>query len=479
MTSRHSSTSWLQRVLGIAAASIALLPGSAAAGGLEVTAYGARALGRGGAVMASAQGGEALRYNPARLASLRTWTVTSDLQLQFGETCFTRKNAEDGSSFPEVCSNKPGVIPQLTASYPVSERVTLALGVLPPAGTAALDFGDSRDGTIAIHGTRMPSPARYALVSSDNLAVFPTLGLGIDRGRLRLGAAFGWGVFILRNVAFTAGLPGDAPALDVRSAVSAVDTFVPRLMLGLDFDATRSWNLALQGTWTDGVRAPGALYLSGVTLGMPYSTRVGGVTLNNANAWEAGAAARYHTERWEFEADLLYQGTSRLKEVVIDVPDTARLPVSGTLDGQDISRLPSRQTIARHWRDQVVLRVGSDYQAIADRLWLRAGLSVESNGVEHGYESVDNLPLHRFGVHAGLGVRVAAYADLNLAYALIVFPTVQLSNADARIEQPVGQRPGQLADAHPTINAGTYKTGVQAMAISIVFHAREAKRSAP
>jgi len=457
----------------LASGLLALMPNRAFAGGLEVTSYGARALGRGGAVMAATEGADALRYNPGRLAASRKWTIGLDGQLHIGDTCFTRTDVATGTELPEVCNQRgPGYIPQLAASIPIGRKHGLGLGVLFPAGTSALRFGRDSDGTVAQGGTRIPSPARYSMISSENLAVFPTIGFGTNYGRLRLGASFGWGVFVLKNVNFSSGLPSQNELFDARSALSASDSFVPRLMVAGDYDITKRLRLAFQATWTAAVNASGSVFLSGVTNGMPYSTRIDGATVNSPNPWEAGLGTRYQGKEWDIEFDFLYLGSSALQEVVIRLPDSARLPVAGTIDGKDISRLNSRQAIQRHWQDQLIFRVGSEFRILKSRVALRSGLSYETSGVEHGYEAVDNLPLSRFGVHAGLGVQMTSYAELNLAFAALFIPEAKVSASEARLEQITGQRPLDLANERVLINAGSFRTGLQAVALSVLFRGR-------
>src|SRR5690606_23565233 len=60
--------------LAYALLSFSLLP-SALAGGVESTVAGARAVGRGGAMSASATGFDAMRYNPARLHLSEGWSL--------------------------------------------------------------------------------------------------------------------------------------------------------------------------------------------------------------------------------------------------------------------------------------------------------------------------------------------------------------------------------------------------------------------
>jgi len=461
--------------------SAALTP-RAHAGGIELTAAGAKGLGRGGAMMSSAQSTDALRYNPARLGLGPRWSVGSDTQIHFSDICFKRESAPNpGPAFPEVCNEgDPGIIPQLNGQWRIGKRFGLGLGFLPPPGTASLEFGDDKTGNFSSNGKSVPSPARYTIVKSENTAFFNTLGVGGGTDKFRMGVSLGWGVFILNNIAFSAGLPGDASAFDVRSGLAGVDLFVPRGTLAFDAEPWKGITLSSVSTVTQDVRAKGALFLSGVSAGMPYSQKVSGVEIEQPMGWETGVGARYAKSRWDLELNLVYLANSHVKDVVIDIPKDARIKgLMGTLDGKDISELQERQTIARRWQNQWLIRLGGDYDMIADRLTVRAGLSRESGGVEHGYEAVDNLNVQRTGLHVGLGAQITKRLEANFAYAAIFQPDVSVAPDDARMLQNAGAKPGNLSDDIVYLNAGKYRSGHQAVALSLIFRAAPAPAGPP
>ncbi len=468
------ATRWLRRAAGpaVLAASAVARPGTALAGGSETTVAGARAVGRGGAMVGSATGFDAVRYNPARLSIGDRWEIGGDAQLHIDRTCFDRAPEDDGATtFPEVCNEAaPGIVPQLGFRAPLAEGLGLGFGILPPPGASALEFGDETDGTIEVDGMRVPSPTRHAIVTAHNLAAFPTVALGYQpHEKIRLGIALGWGIFMLENVQFTAGVPDAGPALDVRTALSGADAFVPRIQFAFELEPVPGLGISSVTTWTDDVRANSALFVSGANGGVGFSTRVNGVEVTQPLGFQQWLALRYAHERFDIEVDGIFQGNGRADTVTVDIPDDAELPVDGTIGGQPISQLPDEQLIYRRWKNQWVVRVGADVAIVPERFFVRTGFSYETNGVTHGYQSVDNLPLQSIGVHGGLGLHVSDAVELLVGYSRVFRPTTTVPLQDARIEQGYGVKPGGLADDHVYVNGGTYRTGLHVLAVGIVI----------
>lgn len=454
-------------------------PNAARAGGVESTVAGARAVGRGGAMVSAAEGFDAVRYNPARLAVGDRWSIGADAQLHLDRTCYDRADLE-GTAYPRVCNEAaPGVVPQLGFRAPITRRVGLGVGVLPPPGTSGLEFADHHDGTIEVDQQRVPSPARHAMASAHNLGFFITAGVGAEvHEKVRIGLSFGWGIFMLENVVFTAGLPGAGPVQDVRTALAGVDRFVPRIALAFDFEPARGFQITSVTQWTGDLHADASLFISGANAGEGYSARVDGVRVTQPFGFQQALALRYARPRWDVEVDGILQANGRADEVLIDIPDDAELPVDGTVGGMPIRVLPDERTLPRRWKHQLLLRVGGEGEIVPDRLRVRTGLSYESSGVEHGYESVDNLPLRSVGVHAGLSVSVTDTLELSAGYSRVFRPTTTVAPEDARIEQSVGVRPGALEDDHVYVNGGTYRTGLHVIAVGLVVRPR-APRSEP
>lgn len=464
-----------QRLAVIAYASLFIAsPRSASAGGVEATVAGARALGRGGAMTSSAEGFDALRYNPARLVIASGYRIQLDAQLHDTNVCFDRADAM-GTDYARVCNTAaPGIVPQLGMSVPLGERFALGLGLLAPPGVSGLEFGDAEDGTI---GQGTPSPARYANVVTNNLAAWPSIGLGARlHDRIRVGLTFGAGFVTVENISFTAGVPGAPAALDSRTALGAADRFVPRLTIGIDAEPVPGLGVSWVTTYTDDVYADAALFVSG-TNGGGFSTRVDGVTVKQPMGWETTVGVRYARPRWDVELDTMLQARGRTQQVIVDIPDDATIPIDSTIDGVPLRNLPDERRVDRRWKHQLVLRAGGEGEVIEDRLRLRTGISFESRGVRHGYESVDNFLVRRVGLHFGASVDLHPRVELTASFARIFQPTTTVAPEDAGIEQPVAARPAGLADTHVYVNAGTYRGSLNAFGIAIVVRQVEPREA--
>lgn len=421
---------------------------------------------------ASATGLDALRFNPARLHLDGPFSVGLDAQLHIVDVCYDRLDA-DGRTYPTVCNQAPPlVVPQLGASFALSDRVGLGFGILPPpSGTSSLAFGSARDGTIRVDGQPVASPSRYANVITDNTGLFPTVALSVaPHERVRLGLSFGAGVFMVNSISYTAGIPGAGPSYDTRTALSGRDLFVPRVGFALDVEPAPGLSLAWVTHYTADLNAKAALFLSGET-GGGYSVRVPGVRVNQAFGWESTLAVRYAQPRFDVELDLMVQGHATTQRTTVDIPDDAVLPIDVSINGVALGALPDERYVERRWKNQLVLRAGGDVLVMPERLWARAGFSFESNGNQRAYTSVENFLARRVGLHLGATVQVHPALRVTLGYSRVFQPNVTVDPADARVPQPTASTPPPLDDPSRTlyVNGGRYRGGMHVVALGLTF----------
>ncbi len=420
---------------------------------------------------ASATGFDALRYNPARM-HLAGLTVGVDAQLHFVDVCFDRLD-RDGRSYPTVCNEAPPLmVPQLGLTIPLGERFGLGVGILPPpSGTSLFEFGHPDTGTIVVDGQRQASPSRYANVVTDNTGLFPTVALSASlHERVRVGFSFGAGIFMVNSISYTAGLPGAGPSFDTRNAVSGRDLFVPRIGLALDAEPIDGLTLAWVTTYTADLDAEASLFLSGES-GGGYSSRVDGVRINQAFGWESTLGVRYAQPRFDLELNLMYQGHARTQQTTVDIPDDAVLPIDVSINGEPLGALPDERFIERRWKNQFVLRAGGDALVVPERLWVRAGFSLESAGNQRAYTSVENFLARRVGLHLGASVQVHPTVQVSLGYSRVFQPDVDVSPEEAAVAQSTASRPPPLDDPDRTlyVNGGSYRGGMHVVALGLTY----------
>jgi len=205
-----------------------LAPARVFAGGLEYTAAGATALGRGGAVTARADDPMVLSYNPAGLVELRGSQLLFDANVVLMNACVdpigyygwgvygggtpsaftdpkTGKREVLNLGQPDPATGKLGPaeqayyedpldtvcmdqhvqpIPQLIVTSRLSEDFGIGGGFVFPAITPSGQWGDAYGQVRGDTGGLRPAATRYMMMNTGNLGVFP--GLREEGGALAL-----------------------------------------------------------------------------------------------------------------------------------------------------------------------------------------------------------------------------------------------------------------------------------------------------
>jgi hypothetical protein len=314
-----------------------LTASSARAGGIEFTAAGAQALGRGGAVTARADDPMVLLYNPAGLAELRGSQLLLDLNVPLMSACvepigfygwgvyaggkpvrFTDErtgkdtilNLGDAEAIGKaerayyrdpldtVCM-QPHVlpIPQLAATLRVNDDLGVGFGMIFPPAMPQGQWGDSHGLIRNAEGQLRPAATRYMQMNTGTLAIFPTLGVGYRLARwLRIGAAFDWGMF-WPDVTTTVGIAsGTSPDTDVIARIRAYDYFVPGLTASLHLVPVDSVDFVVAFRYQDALDASGhAELLTGQHKAdaQPRRSRIDVPSVRQRMPWKLRAGLRY------------------------------------------------------------------------------------------------------------------------------------------------------------------------------------------
>jgi len=551
----------------------------AQAGGVELPSAGTRALGRGGAAQARADDPMTLLWNPAGLARTPGIQLSLQTHLILFDACFQRagtyseyaadmpsrdmidasgepfrwdRGANGGrgrtpldpqigsrwpdadiadAPLPEVCnSGAPGIVPELVLTARLRPEWGISFGVVAPAAVSNSRWGTTEGGvTGLVNG--LPAPSRYALIETNLLLAFPTIGVGYrPHPAISIGAAFGWG--IAPQIDFqttTRALRGEEFSGDVFTELSAQDWFIPRVTVSVHAVPHDNLDIVAGFMWQDDIDAEGDLSLTTGYYRPPGddypldSVTVPGVAVDAPLPWQASLSFRYadrmtprsenpgatarasnrvedamQNERWDVELDLVYEMNSRVDQFTVSLPP-CEAPANCVGDRWEVQAdngifqgIPPSLALQKQFRDQLSLRVGGDWNFIPGVGSARIGFSYETKGVKDGFEQLDFMPFQRFGLHMGLTFRIAKWFDISVAYARIFQSTVTVTEDQASLHQvdaasriaelencgnppdadcPRSDRQG-LSGEGTVVNAGRYKSHFDILSLGLTYHFR-------
>lgn len=460
-----------------------LLGAEARAGGFEVGDQGAWAAGRGGAFLVKASDLSAMEYNPAGLARLRGTRFYYSHRMVYRDVWYRRARTLDWSdavhgaprrlAFEPVTDAQPwfplGMMAAISSDFGL-EDWAFAVGVYgPPAiGTAKYP----KDG-----------PQRYMLTDLEVMILYYTLSVAWKYEDL-----FGIGVSLqwvdVPRMSFELVVDGNvAPKMvepvesdyDMRSRITGSDRIGATAILGAWAKPHPNVEIGLAArvvpVWID-LDAKLSVTAENLQLDEPPTLTKDGVPDDNVRfrmnmPAKVRAGVRYvhwdgDREVWDLELDVHYDLWSIMERFTVDAGLVAT--VGGAQVGIDTIK------IRRNWMDTVSVKLGGDWNAVPERLWLRAGFFYESPSVRHGYEYMDAFSFHRFSPSAGLTVRFWKI-DLSLAYSYVYQLPSVVTEGESRVYQQVPGSPCAAPYTDTTTcnehyigkpaapaNAGTYLT---------------------
>jgi len=493
------------KILAGALFACSLLAASAArAGGLEYTGQGAQSLGRGGAVAARADDPMVLAHNPAGLAELRGSQFLLNLNVALFDACVqpsgfygwgtylggkeSRIPDPDGGPaaqiplsvidrtvmpsvaaaqayyddpFDEVClDQRVTPIPQIAWTRRLSEDLGIGIGLIFPAATPNGRWGGKFGVIRGDTGELRPAPTRYMMLDSNNLGIFPNVGIGYRIFEaLRVGLSLEWGIIGVNAYTVAAAVGGNIPANDVVAHVKAQDWFVPGFTASFHLVPVDSIDIVAAFRYQDDINAKGDIDLtSGVfdpalsphttdhipitslkqalpwklRAGIRYSSRFAPRPVGTGR-WEADASSpdRVHDplqdERWDLELDIEYQMTDR-NDAQRLVYEQQQIEFKDAMTGAiSMTDAPPGTTIQKRWQNQLVGRLGGTYTVMPGYFGVSAGVHHETRGLDPDYMQIDFWPLTRTGVHGGVILRVAKQIDFVFSYAHIFQETLVIA----------------------------------------------------
>ena len=427
---------------------------------------GSEQMGRGGAWVARASDPLATLYNPAGLAGQPT-KLTLQVNLPFAQTCFHRmRDPNDGTAdqvllsqpdaaghqfYPNVCDDA-GTFPVPSLGLTIRAHKRLGIGFLltAPSGSGSQAWPEF---TASSSGAQYPAPERYLATYTNAFFLNPTLGIGWEPvDNLRIGASFIAGIV---NATFSNGSLGNNSAQDPRlndlkATLSTATGFVPGGTIGVLWSASpmldiAGWykvsapvdvssnvktyagyyNLGQQPTVGDSTSICATAQAGNdchVHLSIPMEAKIGarihkprrGIALEGAEQHRRDPMAQ---DIWDLELNVTWANDSSIDALQIRFPVgsdgiNGTIPVAGTP-----GTVPPNADVPHNYNDVIGVRLGGDYNAVPNKLAIRAGAFFESaaaksiNG-QNVYMATDFMAGNRVGLSVGATLRVPLKKDV-------------------------------------------------------------------
>lgn len=373
---------------------------TAHAGGFEIPDTGARAAGRGGAMVAGADDLTALHYNPGALARQRGTNFLYNHNLLFHRATFARAplTAEvwgEDRTFDRVEDRRKlfplGLFAVVSSDFGL-RNWTFAAGVYGPSAVGRHDY--PAYGAQSFQLTRMDVLLAYYNVAAA-WKLRDVFGIGVTVqyvDMLQMKYAL---VVDSRAVTGLNPTPDDS-GTQLETQLNLKDRTGATAQVGLWYRPHRRVELGLASRVIPVYLRPeggvsvdkpqlvtGDIHVS-MPLVLPATLRAGVRYIH-----EVGEGA--NSRKWfDLELDVVYENWSSIKSFDLDL--------SGAISGQELSDLK----IAKKWKDTVSVRFGGDFFALPPYLTVRAGGYVETPTQDPEYAHLDFPAFLRGGVGAGL-----------------------------------------------------------------------------
>jgi hypothetical protein len=496
-----------------------LAAGSGAqAEGIETTVSGTVGLGRAANVV-RVNDFMATWQNPANLAVVPSNDLGGELRLPLLRACFNRARDPDGKyrtedatlgyhgaeSFEEVC-NKGGLMPagNLGWAQAFDSGWGYGIGFFTPAAVPNLEYGsdlivtqgEQPDEQLPITTSGTESPNRFLLLKREQLGGFVQAGAGVRLSPLvRVGLSLGVGFATLRNRSIASVQGGTFQDQEVLNDVHVSDFFIPRALASVVVTPLPSLELAAALTYQGDVEGSGYVDVTAngiqgaprkdcravdpanpgpncrvndarLTAPFPRLSATLGVRYAALRAGRDRALDPLKDERWDVELNASWSQTSHIDKfslALVDGPPPARVAFSSSPRSMALA-LPGQFTIPYNWRDTIGLRLGGDYNLIAEQLAVRAGVSYESSATPVAYMNIDAWAVTRIGLHAG-GTLQLGKLKLSIAYAHIFFGSVSVPVGQGKVVEIVS---ANQAAAQP-VNEGDYSASLDVISGQINY----------
>ncbi len=408
------------------------------AGGYQVNEHGARAMGMGGAFVATASDASAVFFNPAGLAFQKGFNVLLGGTAIMPATSFT-------STTPVLAEQKMKsqtfFPPNFYASYNMDD-LTFAVGVFAPYG-----LGTEWEATWS---------GRHSAVKTDLQAIYinPSVAYRFsDQFAVGVGFSYITGTAKLnrRQRTFSTLVPAPTPSATDGIVNLEGDGSGFTFNAGLLYKASEDLSIGASYRHVAKIKYEGTVTFTNMqALASFFPGGTGSVEIPMPSNLQAGLAYNLSKDL-TVALDAQYVLWSAYDKLTIMVPTGPAAPAP--LGGQP---LQATSTTAKDWEDALLLRVGGEYRM--DKLSLRAGFIYDATPQPD--KSVEPMlpDANRIEFTVGAGYMVSDMISIDAAYQYI-------SSAD---------RTGSFSDVLGTTTlasyTGNYKSTASLFGVNLSLH---------
>ncbi|MDB4975294.1 MAG: rane protein in aromatic hydrocarbon degradation [Myxococcaceae bacterium] len=455
------TSSLVVRLAGALVAFVILLPcAEVHAGGLYLFDRGARALGMGGAFIASPDDPSALWYNPAGLIESKNQVVADAvLPILIGD--FQRQYS-DGTYAPKIKARPtPIPIPTLAFSHMLGDKLAIGAGIMTPQ---LFEINWENSVRNPVTGQRDPPPTRYSLIGlRGTVLANPTAGIA-------------WAPIKAIQIGFDVQVP--VGYFRAETALTACDGVICSFPEQKDFDARAT----IKTIPTYGITGVAGIVLNldavrfGFSAMLPYTLHGNGkvnvklptnVVFENANVSGKdasldikfplilrGAGQMRPLPYLRMEGAVVWEQWSTQKTIDINLKNTTINNVTG-LGNYDVGNIKLQRDMKNTWslRGGFELTLPKKWFVVDIDLQLRGGLAYETGAFDKKTLSPLTLDTNKVILSGGLTVGLLSWLRFDTVAGMIFMQNVEVT--DGAIRQPQAIRPPQ--QRFPTvINNGKY-----------------------
>lgn len=375
-------------------------------------------------------------------------------------------------------SGFPTAIPSISIAWRATDRLGFGFAIVPPNAYSLADNAlplttwgyDTKSHTYK----QVPAPYRYMTLNEKSLIIFPTLGVGYELFKhFRLGAAFVSGIAVINTQSVSgttwgaqgdaSDRPGDHMTDDAIATLQTKDLFVPGVILSLHWSVLPQLDVAVWGRYMDSVKSsegqfqtltqvynnngqvnpicngdpatcttatpnnypdpnakpPNPNALTSFKFPIPPEVRVGlrfhQPRTKSVMAFDKAGEVRdpLHDDSFDVEVDGSYTMNSAAD--VIEVRIQGKNGAGSILTQPTGIVLPPNADRPTGYKDSYGVRLGGQWNAIPDKLGIRAGGWLETQAVDPAYLSINPVGATRWGFGGGIVFR-QDFIDISIGY---------------------------------------------------------------